>query len=100
MEFIYYVALFSLIFTFVYVIINRRSSRRLPPGPFAWPIVGNLRLFQKDPQGYKKFSDLAEKYGNIYRWVDIKRRNNNEPRSLQRDNNDEPMSMQLHVAST
>ena len=44
---------------------NRVSN--LPPGPFAWPIIGNLRWFQKDPQGYKKFTELATKYGNVYR---------------------------------
>ena len=67
MELINCVALFALIFTFVFVIINGRSKRRLPPGPLAWPIIGNLKMFQKDPQGYKKFTDLAEKYGNVYR---------------------------------
>ncbi|XP_053376355.1 cytochrome P450 2J4-like [Mercenaria mercenaria] len=61
--------LFSLLLAILccWLVIKFVRSRSLPPGPFAWPVIGNIRLFQKDPQGYKKFTALAEKYGNIYR---------------------------------
>ncbi|KAH3894234.1 cytochrome P450 2U1-like [Dreissena polymorpha] len=43
------------------------SLRSLPPGPFPWPIVGNIRMFKKDPRGYRMFAALADKYGPVYR---------------------------------
>lgn len=51
----------------IIVVYRQRQSRNLPPGPLAWPVVGNIQLFQKDPNGYKKFTDLAHKYGHVYR---------------------------------
>ena len=59
--------LLTVLVCLVVQLVLERWGRKLPPGPFAWPIIGNIRWFEKDPQGYKKFTDLASRYGNIYR---------------------------------
>lgn len=51
------------------LVIHYVRLRSLPPGPLAWPLIGNIRMFQKDAEGYKKFTALAEKYGNVYRYA-------------------------------
>lgn len=43
-----------------------RKKQNLPPGPYPIPFIGNLILFKKDPCGYKAYTKLSEKYGNIY----------------------------------
>lgn len=43
-----------------------RKNRNLPPGPYPIPFIGNLILFKKDQRGYKAYTKLSEKYGNIY----------------------------------
>ncbi|XP_070832987.1 cytochrome P450 1B1 [Chaetodon trifascialis] len=40
-----------------------RSSRS-PPGPFAWPLIGNAAQIGKAPHLY--FTRLAKKYGNVF----------------------------------
>lgn len=59
--------IFLAVVLFYWLVGKYRKSKSLPPGPFAWPVIGNIRMFQKDTQGYKKFTALARKYGNIYR---------------------------------
>ena len=49
-----------LLLTVVYI----RRPRNLPPGPRAWPILGNLRQLL-GRQLYVAFSDWAKKYGSI-----------------------------------
>ncbi|GLJ22391.1 hypothetical protein SUGI_0421480 [Cryptomeria japonica] len=39
------------------------SSLRLPPGPFAWPIIGNLNQLKKLP--HRDLQELGKKYGPI-----------------------------------
>ncbi|XP_076807044.1 cytochrome P450 1B1-like [Clavelina lepadiformis] len=41
------------------------SGKRLPPGLFPWPIVGNAPFLGSKP--HKTFHELAKKYGPIYR---------------------------------
>lgn len=36
------------------------------PGPFRWPIIGNLHLLRNYKIPYQGFSDLAKKYGDVY----------------------------------
>lgn len=48
-------------------ICTRQFWRKLPPGPTPWPVVGNDILFKKDPLGYKRLTELSQKYGNVYR---------------------------------
>ncbi|XP_057865721.2 cytochrome P450 750A1 [Cryptomeria japonica] len=43
--------------------IFSRQRRRLPPGPFPWPIVGNL--LQMGELAHRTFHDIAKKYGPI-----------------------------------
>ncbi|GLJ49946.1 hypothetical protein SUGI_1062110 [Cryptomeria japonica] len=40
-----------------------RQRRRLPPGPFPWPIVGNL--LQMGELIHRSFYDISKKYGPI-----------------------------------
>jgi len=40
-----------------------RKSHRFPPGPFSWPIVGNLLILGKSPQ--IKLANLAKQYGPL-----------------------------------
>ncbi|KAF3701332.1 Cytochrome P450 1B1 [Channa argus] len=42
---------------------NLRFKRRLP-GPFAWPVVGNIMQLGQMP--HITFTKLAKKYGNVY----------------------------------
>jgi len=39
------------------------SPKNLPPGPFAWPIIGALPLIGEYPQ--RSLAKLADKYGPI-----------------------------------
>lgn len=40
------------------------SGRRLPPGPFAWPIIGNAAQLGKAPHLY--FARLVHHYGDVF----------------------------------
>ncbi|XP_066297774.1 cytochrome P450 1A1-like [Branchiostoma lanceolatum] len=40
------------------------KRRRMPPGPFFWPIIGNLFLF--GGQFYLTFLELGKKYGDVF----------------------------------
>ena len=37
-----------------------------PPGPKAWPIIGNADLFWNNDQLYLSFEELVKKYGDIF----------------------------------
>lgn len=39
------------------------TPKNLPPGPFAWPIIGSLHLIGPYPQ--RSLARLAEKYGPL-----------------------------------
>ncbi|XP_041803157.1 cytochrome P450 1B1 [Chelmon rostratus] len=41
-----------------------KRSSRCPPGPFAWPLIGNAAQIGKTPHLY--FTHLAKKYGNVF----------------------------------
>ncbi|XP_041644679.1 cytochrome P450 1B1 [Cheilinus undulatus] len=42
----------------------RQRSGRPPPGPFAWPVIGNAAQLGKTPHLY--FTRMAKKYGNVF----------------------------------
>nr|GMD49781.1 geraniol 8-hydroxylase-like [Ipomoea batatas] len=49
-------------------LLAKRSSsksvgKKLPPGPFPWPVIGNLHLLGTQP--HKSLAQLAQKYGPI-----------------------------------
>ncbi|KAK4480026.1 hypothetical protein RD792_013083 [Penstemon davidsonii] len=61
-------ALFFLIFVFMLVIILakiklRRTSAPIPPGPFSWPVIGNLLQLRSNP--HIKLKNMAQTYGPI-----------------------------------
>ncbi|GLJ24347.1 hypothetical protein SUGI_0464790 [Cryptomeria japonica] len=56
------IAMLFIFFCFVYT-LRRLAPTRLPPGPFAWPIIGNLHQLGMLP--HHSLKDLAHKYGPI-----------------------------------
>ncbi|KAK4487373.1 hypothetical protein RD792_006004 [Penstemon davidsonii] len=61
-------ALFFLISVFMLVIILaeirlRRTSAPIPPGPFSWPVIGNLLQLRSNP--HIKLNNMAQTYGPI-----------------------------------
>ncbi|XP_076819393.1 cytochrome P450 1A1-like [Clavelina lepadiformis] len=46
-------------------LLTRKGRANLPPGPFAWPLIGNLAMLDK--QVHLQISKLSEKYGPVFR---------------------------------
>ena len=46
-----------------YIITTYIERRKMPPGPFPWPVVGNLFHMEADP--INPFKKIVEKYGEI-----------------------------------
>ncbi|KAL9303283.1 hypothetical protein ACSQ67_020546 [Phaseolus vulgaris] len=60
-----YLALLILLFLFsLKLFFKTRTFRNLPPGPFSYPIVGNL-LQLKQPF-HRTFTELSQKYGQVF----------------------------------
>ncbi|KAJ0758954.1 putative ferruginol synthase [Helianthus annuus] len=56
--------LFSFLLTFVYAItISSRRNSRLPPGPFPFPIIGNLLHLGDKP--HQSLATLSKRYGPL-----------------------------------
>ena len=64
-----YLGILAVVLILIYTTQWFMKAQSFPPGPIPWPVIGNIRMFRKDPQGYKKFTELASKYGNVYRLV-------------------------------
>ena len=41
-----------------------QASRRIPPGPWSWPLVGSINLLDED--FYLKLGELGKQYGEIF----------------------------------
>ncbi|CAM6040225.1 unnamed protein product [Sphagnum compactum] len=54
--------LLSILFFIFFAIFSRKFSH-LPPGPWAWPIMGNLLMLGKDP--HLTLTHWAERYGPL-----------------------------------
>ncbi|XP_035692181.1 cytochrome P450 2J6-like [Branchiostoma floridae] len=46
------------------VLLGRLKRPRLPPGPRAWPVIGNLPSLTKQP--HLKFTEWRQQYGDVY----------------------------------
>jgi hypothetical protein len=55
----------ALIVGLILIVLSLRGGKKkkLPPGPFAWPVVGNLFLGGERP--HQTYAQLAKQYGNI-----------------------------------
>ncbi|MEE6523894.1 hypothetical protein FKM82_023007 [Ascaphus truei] len=61
----------ALMFSFVFLIcleacmwVKSIGQKRSPPGPFPWPLVGNVMQLGQMP--HLTFCKMAEKYGNVF----------------------------------
>eukprot|EP00058_Branchiostoma_floridae_P026680 XP_002612171.1 hypothetical protein BRAFLDRAFT_125371 [Branchiostoma floridae] len=53
-----------LVVMFVNWLMDYIKRWRMPPGPFPWPIIGNLSMFSG--KSHLTFIDLAKKYGDVF----------------------------------
>ena len=48
------------------IILLYQARRRLPPGPFPLPVVGNLLMFMQKKFHHEIMNDIAAKYGPVF----------------------------------
>lgn len=48
--------------------VDGKDSKR-PPGPKAWPVIGNLHLLGEHSNPFLAFTALSKKYGDIFSMV-------------------------------
>ena len=52
--------------TCIFLVLRRmQENTGLPPGPFSWPIIGNLHLLGSKP--HERLTELAKTFGDVYR---------------------------------
>ena len=49
----------------LWLLSSSNGPTNWPPGPKAWPLIGNADLFWNNDQIYLSFVELAKKYGEI-----------------------------------
>ncbi|WMV48497.1 hypothetical protein MTR67_041882 [Solanum verrucosum] len=61
----YYILVLTLIFLYTLAKLSSRGTKKLPPGPSPWTIIGNLHILVTKP--HVSLANLAKKYGPIMR---------------------------------
>ncbi|KAG5588682.1 hypothetical protein H5410_049116 [Solanum commersonii] len=61
----YYLLVLTLIFLYTLAKLSSRGTKKLPPGPSPWTIIGNLHLLGTKP--HVSLANLAKVYGPIMR---------------------------------
>ena len=52
--------------TCILLVLRRmQENTGLPPGPFSWPVIGNLHLLGSKP--HERLAELAKTFGDVYR---------------------------------
>lgn len=54
----------SLTIAFLYGVTMKVTRRKLPPGPFPWPIIGNIPSVGTHP--HQTYVEMAKQYGDIF----------------------------------
>ncbi|KAK3102385.1 hypothetical protein FSP39_010985 [Pinctada imbricata] len=60
-----FLSVFATVLVIFKFALTYRQNRKLPPGPWGFPLLGHLPLLGKDP--LSKFDTYRKKYGDIYR---------------------------------
>ena len=65
-KYLYPVLIVLSVTTFILLVIRRiQENTGLPPGPFSWPVIGNLHLLGNKP--HERLTELAKAFGDVYR---------------------------------
>lgn len=63
---IHTVLVFTIALLSLYWLLGNLNTNNRPPGPWKWPVIGNLNVVVGNRFPPATFRDLAKKYGDVY----------------------------------